>query len=219
MPASIAFLAETEDDAEQFVREYVLDAVDRAPEVDGCEGVAFSLNEAPNPKGEGSVGMTVLGESDAFLENEEPKWREYQDAGVVQEWNVQRRSREQFRAAFGENGGEITERLMPLAERMAAVVYDEFDNLDDLPEAVDTFPEESLNVGGWVVPHHIAYASLDYSAAEEISMHKAGIEEDLKLLAEYEGEETVDEQLDSLLADLEAMREEVKKGRTRFEEG
>lgn len=68
-----------------------------------------------------------------------------------------------------------------------------------------------------MVPHHIGFASLDYSAAEEIQMHKARIEEDLKLIAESEGEDAVDKHLDTLLADLEDMREDLKQGRTRFQ--
>ena len=44
-------------------------------------------------------------------------------------------------------------------------------------------------------------------------MYKAGIEEDLQLTAKFEGENTVDEHLDTLLPDLQEMREEVKHGR------
>lgn len=100
---------------------------------------------------------------------------------------------------------------------MATLVYEEFDSFTNLLAATDAYPDEETNVGWWIVPHHIAYASLDFSAAEEIQMHKAGIEEDLKLISEFEGEDAVDDHLDALLADLEDMRDEVKKGRTRFQ--
>jgi hypothetical protein len=216
MPGTIVFFTKSEDAAEQFAREYVIGAVERAPEIDGCEGLSFSLNEAPNPDG-GSIILGVLGDADVFLNAEKPLWDEHKEAGLIQEWNIDQVPPEQHEEMFGEQGAALTQRLMPLAERMASLVYEEFDSLDDLPAAYDTYPEESTNVGWWVVPHHIAYASLDYSAAEEIQMHKAGIEEDLKLIAEFEGEDAVDPHLDSLLADLEAMREEVKSGRTRFQ--
>lgn len=216
MPAHVIFFTDSEDAAEQLVREYVLDAINRAPEQQGCEGLSFSLNEAPNPDGS-SVGMTVLGDADGFIENEKSTWVEYEEAETVQDWEIEPVPYERFESAFGEQGTELAERLMPLAERMAQQVYDEFDRLEELPEPYDANPGEETNAGWWVVPHHIAYASLDYSAAEEIEMHKAGIEEDLKLLAEFEGEDAVDAHLDSLLADLEAMREDVKDGRVRFE--
>lgn len=45
-----------------------------------------------------------------------------------------------------------------------------------------------------------------------------GIEEDLKLIAEQDGEEAVDSHLDALLSDIEEMREEVKAGRARFKD-
>lgn len=216
MPGTIVFFTESKDAAEQFVREYVIGAVERAPQIGGCEGLSFSLNEASNPDG-GSVILGVLGGADAFLNAEEPLWDDHKEAGLIQEWNIEQVAPEQQEEMFGEQGAALTQRLMPLAERMASLVYEEFDSLDDLPAAYDTYPKESTNVGWWVVPHHIAYASLDYSAAEEIQMHKAGIEEDLKLVAEFEGQDAVDSHLDSLLSDLEDMREEVKSGRTRFQ--
>lgn len=216
VPANVTFLTDSEDTAEQFVREYLLDAVDRAPDADGCDGLAFSLNEPPNPDG-GSIAVTVLGEADAFLDAEESTWEEYKQAGTLQDWEIDQLPQEQFEAMFGEQGAELTARLIPLADRMASLVYEEFDSLENLPAVTDAYPDEETNAGWWVVPHHIAFASLDYSAAEEIQMHKAGIEEDLKIIAEFEGEDAVDEHLDALVADLEDMREDVKQGRTRFQ--
>jgi|AntRauTorcE11898_2_1112593.scaffolds.fasta_scaffold06312_3 hypothetical protein len=216
MPARVSFVTDSEATAEQFVREYLLGAIDRAPEMDGCAGLSFGLNEAPNPD-RGSIVVGVLGDADAFLRAEQPRWEEYEQAGTLEGWDVQQLPPEQYKEIFGEQGVELTTRLMPLAERMATLVYEEFDSLENLPAAADTYPDEETDVGWWVVPHHIAYASLDYSAVEEIQMHKAGIEEDLKLIAEFEGEDAVDEHLDALLADLEEMRDEVKEGRTRFQ--
>lgn len=216
MPARVTFATASEQTAEQFVREYLLEAIDRAPDMDGCDGLAFGLNEAPTSDSS-SVVVTVLGEPDAFLSAEKSRWEEHRQTGVLQDWDIQRLPQERFEAMFGERGAELSARLMPLADRMASLVYEEFDSLENLPAATDAYPDEETNAGWWVVPHHIAFASLDYSAAEEIQMHKAGIEEDLKLIAEFEGEDAVDEHLDALLADLEEMREEVKQGRTRFQ--
>lgn len=209
----MTFLTDSEDAAEEFVRDYLSEAVDRAPEIDGCEGFSFDLNEQQTSNG-GSVRITVFGDADSFLREEEPTWDEYKQAGTIQDWNIDQITHEQFTEIFGKKGGEQTMQLLPLAERMATLVYEEFDKLEDLPATYDT----ESGAGWWIVPHHIAFASLDYSAPEEIEMHTAGIEEDLKLIAESKGEAAVDSQLDSLLADLEAMREEVKAGRTRFQE-
>ena len=216
MPAKVMFQTNNEELTEQFVRDYVVDAIERAADFDGCEGAHFGL--APSNTDENGAAIGVYGNADEFIEHEKPTWDEYEQDGVVQEWNVTHRSQEWVEQSFGKRGAELTERLLPLADRMASIVYEEFDSLDDLPAPHDANPEEDLSAGWWVVPHHIAYASLNYSAAEEIEMHKAGIEEDLKLIAEQEGEGAVDSHLDSLLSDLEEMRDSVKAGRVRFKD-
>ena len=210
------FQTESEELTEQFVRDYVVDAIQRAAKFDGCEGTYFGL--APSNTDENGAAIRVYGDADEFIEHEKPTWDEYEQDGVIQEWNVTHRSQEWVEQSFGKRGADLTERLLPLADRMASIVYEEYDSLDDLPAPHDANPEEDLSVGWWVVPHHIAYASLNYSAGEEIEMHKAGIEEDLKLIAEQDGDEAVDSHLDSLLSDLEEMREPVKAGRARFKD-
>ena len=216
MNAKVIFRTDSDETAENFVREYVVDAIERVPEFDGCEGIHFGL--APSDADESGVAVGIYGNADEFIEHEQPTWEEYERDGILEDWNVNYRSQEWFEEAFGERGAELTERLLPLADRMAALVYQEFDSLNNLPAPHDANPEEDVSAGWWIVPHHIAYASLNYSAAEEIEMHKAGIEEDLKLIAEQEGEEAVDSYLDSLLSDLEEMREDVKAGRVRFKD-
>lgn len=216
MPAKVMFRTDNDEMAEHFVREYVADAVERASEFDGCEGVNFGF--APPNADESGVAVGVYGDADEFIEHEQPAWEEYTRDGTLQDWNINYRSQERFEEIFGERGAELTERLLPLADRMATLVYQEFDSLDNLPAPHDANPEEELSAGWWIVPHHIAYASLNYSAAEEIEMHMAGIEEDLKIIAEQEGEKAVGSHLDSLLSDIEEMREDVKAGRVRFKD-
>lgn len=97
IPARVAFFTDSEETAEQFVREYLLDAIERAPAIDGCDGLGFSLNELPNPDG-GSVTVTVLGEADTFLNAEESTWGEYRQAGTLQDWEVERLPQGQYEA-------------------------------------------------------------------------------------------------------------------------
>jgi len=87
IPAQIQFSIENEAAAERFVREYLLEAVDRASEIEGCAGITFGLNEPPNPDG-GAIGVGVLGEADPFIEQEKSLWEQYRDGGFLTDWEV-----------------------------------------------------------------------------------------------------------------------------------
>ncbi|PSP57636.1 hypothetical protein BRC73_07990 [Halobacteriales archaeon QH_7_66_37] len=59
----------------------------------------------------------------------------------------------------------------------------------------------------------LTFANLGYSAAEEMEMYLFCIEEDLRIFAERNDEETVDAKIDELISSLEDMRGDVKDGR------
>lgn len=212
MPLRILFQTDSEKEAEQFVREYVLDAVDRIPEIESCDNIGFGLNEPPNPDG-GSVMMTVDADADKFVQQEKERWEQAHEMGLITGWETTAFDEVALAEEYGENGAELAPRLGTLAEKMAAHVYDEFDDLDNLPATVDTFPDEHTEIGWWFIPHHLTFASLGYSATEELSVHMAGVEEALRIIAERGGEQKVDTEIDDLIEALEEMRDDVKEGR------
>lgn len=214
MPGRIIFSTRGEGSAEQFVREYVLDVIDRVAQIEGCERVAFGLDRHPNSDG-GRVTLDVFGDAEAFFDHEQEEWEHHQNDGLITGWETSVFDRKAMEAEMGEKGAQLSIRLTALADRMATLVYDEYESLDDLPAALNTYPDEGTQAGWWIVPHHIAFASLDYSATEELAMHRGGIAESLRLLAEREGKDEVDDQIDDLIDALEEMRDDVKQGRNR----
>lgn len=212
MFGNVVFLTETEEDVDQFIREYVLDTIDRVDESGICEGVSFDRDEQLNPDG-ASVALTVVSDFDAFVDREREHWREYRETGVIDDWQTQRLSREQAERRFGEHGVDLARRLIPLGGKMGKLAYEEFDD-EPFPPAEDAYPEEDASpVGWWVVPHHVTVGNLGYSPREELRMHRSTLDEDLRLIAEREGPEAVDDEIDDLVRALETMREDVKEGR------
>jgi hypothetical protein len=215
VPAHVRFLTETEDAAERFVREYGLGAVDRAEEIDGCHGVTFALNEPPNPEG-GAVTFGVMGKVDAFVDNERHRWETHREAGLIEDWETTKIKQEQTEARLGEQGADLApNRLFPLAAKMAKLAYEEFDEEEGFPAPVNAFSEDDghYSVGWGMLPHHLTFANLGYSAAEEMEMYLFCIEEDLRIFAERNDEEIVDAKIDELISSLEDMRGDVKDGR------
>lgn len=217
MPVTyLVFKAPDEDSAERFVREYVLDAIERVNTADGYGELDFALNEPTHPNG-GSVGLSITGDVDRFVDDERQRWEQYEESGLINGWErMPTLDRETASNLMGEMGVELgTRRLRPLVARMGRLAYEEFDRDEGFPAAVDTFPEEDSLMGvGWAyILHHLAFANLGYSATDEIDMHIFGIEEDLRIVAERSGGEAVEEHIDRLITTLNEMREDVKEGR------
>lgn len=202
MAGKIIFSVDGEGSAEQFVREYVLDVIDRVAQIEGCEHVAFGLDRHPNSD-EGRVTLDVFGDAEAFFDHEQKEWERHQNAGLITGWKTSVFDHQAAKVEMGKKGAQLSTRLAALADRMATLVYDEFETLDDLPAALDTYPDEESRVGWWTVPHHIAFVSLDYSATEDLAIHRGGIEESLRLLGERESENEVDDQINGLIDALE----------------
>ena len=208
----VLFLTESEEDVDQFIREYVLDAIDRVDETGVCEGISFDRDEPLNPDGE-SVGLIVASDFDAFVDHEREYWEKYREEGIIDDWRTRPASREQVEERFGENGFDLARRLTSLAGQMGRIAYVEFDD-EPFPPAEDAYPKERGSpVGWWAALHNLTVGNLDYSPREEIRMHRSTLDEDLRIIAEREGPEAVDEEIDDFIDALEDMREDVKEGR------
>ena len=215
MAGSVLFLTENESAVNQFIREYVLGAIERVEDITDCEGISFDRDEQLNPEGD-SVVLIVFGEFDAFVESEQERWEEQQESGLIQDWKTKPLDEEQLEWKFGQRGSELAKRLMPLGGEMAKLAYEQFDK-ESFPDPINSDPNDDgwMPVGWWTVPHHVTVGNLGYSPSEEIEMCLAAIEEDLRIIAEREGEESVDREINGMTEQLEAMREKVKDGRPR----
>lgn len=130
MPARVTVFTGTTVTAEQFVREYLLDSIDRAPYIEGCDGLSFGLNEATNPDTE-SVIVGVLGDADAFLNAEKPTWEEYVQDGTLTDGDVQHLSQGRFETIFGERGAELTALAVVLVVGFDPIYFDRRHILSD----------------------------------------------------------------------------------------
>lgn len=212
MFGNVIFVAETEADIDRFVREYVLDAIDRVEESDICDGISFDRDEELPFEG-ATVVLAVVSDFETVVEHEHEHWERYREQGVIEDWHTKQVSREQGERRFGEQGFELARRLLPLGGQLAKLAYEEFED-EPFPPAEDAYPEEDASpVGWWAVPHHVTVGNLGYSPREEIRMHRSTLDEDLRLIAEREGPEAVDDEIDAFIDALEEMREDVKEGR------
>ena len=149
MPVTyLVFKAPDEDSAERFVREYVLDAIERVNTADGYGGLDFALNEPAHPDG-GSIGLSITGDVDRFVDDEQQRWERYKESGLINGWErMPTLDRETASNLMGERGAELgTHRLRPLVARMGRLAYEEFDRDEGFPAAVDTFPDEDSLMG------------------------------------------------------------------------
>ena len=218
MPGIVQFLMECEADLDRFIAEYVLDAIDRAKEIDGCEGISFDRDEQLNPDGD-SVILNVVGDFEEFAEHERELWEKHCESGLVEHWEASAIDEEDLGWKFGERGADLAKRLLPLGGKMAKLAYEEFDG-EPFPAPVNAYPDDDgcYPAGWYLALHHLTVGNLGYSPSEEIEMCLAAIDEDLRIIAERNGVDEVDNKIDVLIDTLDGMREDVKNGRPRPED-
>jgi hypothetical protein len=210
MPANVLFETPDRAMAETFVEEYVLDLIERVEKMEICDGVMFAVNGGAVPSGS-AVLLAVMSDTDVLVGRERERWESLHDDGVIDGWERSERSEAELKQQYGEQGFELAKRLLPLSAKMSKLAYEEFDD-EEFPAAIDTFPDEdgAYPVGWGLVLHHMAFADLDYTADEEIKMHTKGIEEDLRIIGERDGEQAAQERIDDVIESLESMREKVQ---------
>jgi len=190
---------------ERFVREYVLPAMDRLPDTDGCRDVGFlRYGHAPDADG-GEVRLHLRGDVDAVVERESDRWDELVADGLVEGWTDA--GPEDDGDKFGPRGAETIVRLEFLAGHMSKLFLEEFDGETLAP--VDTCPDEGpVPVGWWSLLHFLANQR-GLSAGAEIDAYREGIRNRLWTVALTEGEDAAEQRIDELVDALDGVREEV----------
>lgn len=200
------------DAVEPFVREYLLDALDRIEGYDEAEHVSFAPGRDPETGDRSVVVLQVRGEPESVLEREESRLAAHRESGLVEDWEQSMATTtEEIEAMQGPRTTALAQTMAGLSAEMARLAYETF---DEFPEAVDTVPDEDAPepVGWWVLVHTLTVQA-NYSLQEELRTYEFGIEHTLRNIAEYEGEAAADDRLDALLASLEETRDRVKEGR------
>lgn len=204
--------AESNAAAEKFVREYVVDAYDRLPEIEGCEGFKYLYQRnLEEPDERRYVLLKIYGDGETIIEQERARWDSYVDKGMLIEWERGETMADgEMAEEFGEEIADLAERLNMLETRFAILALKEF---DDLPAPVDAFPEKDTPpLGWWGVPHTVMYL-LNYDLEDELNVYTYGIEHTLRNFAEFDSPERAEAELDALIDHLEDQREVVTEGR------
>lgn len=222
---SLQFSTGSQENAERFIDEYVLDALDRVPEMDACDLFTFVPSQPASgdrtaglqvPPPDHPIILTIRGETDEIIDAERNRWDSLAEEGVVTEWEEKKSTdSEEMVEELGEQRATLLAHSSNLSAQMAKLAYEEFDDLGTVPAAVETYPDEKSDVApfGWWSVLHTVTVQLNYSLVEELDAYRYGIEHVLRNVAEFEGEDEAEAQLDDLIDALEAMREEVKEGR------
>lgn len=222
---SLQFSTGSQENAERFIHEYVLDAIDRVQNMDACECFTFVPSQSATghrttglqiPPPDYPIVLTIRGETDEIIDAERDLWDSLVQEGVITGWEVKRSiDIGELVDDLGEKRATLVAHTSNLSAKMASLAYQEFDELDTVPAAVETYPDEESDgapFGWWTVLHTVT-VQLNYTLAEELDAYRYGIEHTLRNIAEHEGADVAEDYHDELVLAVEAMREEVKEGR------
>lgn len=126
---------------DEFVREYVLDAIDRTDDWDDCEFITFAPARNPETGDRRSVVVGYAGDPEAVFEREKDRLTVHQEDGVVEGWEKSHEfTREEMAEMMGEQSAPLQNRMAELSGSMAKLAYEAF---EEFPAAVDEFPDEA----------------------------------------------------------------------------
>lgn len=154
-------------------------------------GVILVLNGDPTPE--------------PLLTEEQSHWNDLEPRDVIADWDIQwfdpqyENAREKSIQNFGEVGGDRAYRLRPLASRLTLDVLSEFD--ERLPAVGEDSPDEPVPVGYWAGIHYLMKQQ-GYDWYDEIDACVKAIENRLRSLAQFHGEDVAQQELDTVLNEL-----------------
>ncbi|ELZ14491.1 hypothetical protein C477_20169 [Haloterrigena salina JCM 13891] len=203
--SEIRFKTVGEAENRRLIERYVVDAIDRLPELSCCEYAAFMpvTHEAVDGS---NVWLTVAGDSDALVEHESEAWDALVEADLVSEWDVTEVTEDWYETA-GEQGGELLLQCHDVANQLTTAAFETFDTR---PAPIDTYPNEDSNqpIGWWMVLE-IAAGHQEYSFGERAELFLSGLEHTYEDIAELGSPETAAQHIDEGIRALEALRDDL----------
>lgn len=157
----------------------------------------------------GGVVLVVNGDPDPTpaVDAERDRWPDLEAAGLLDTWEVKGfrpaydNAREKLVENFGPRGGELAYRLRPLASRTTIGLLEAFD--EDLPAVGEPTEDNPLPVGEWALVHFLMKQS-GHDWYGEIDACRRAIRNRLRSLARFHGPAAAREELETVLAELEA---------------
>lgn len=199
----VSLVTEGHEADERVIRQYVIPALDRLNEVDGCNGVRYS-RFGVDPRWEKSeIKLGIYGDYEAVIEAEKERWDELVDDGLIESWS-------RDGAPFTDMPDEVQEflgQLYIVASRMSAEYYREF---DERPDMLDELPDAELSRPvGWRMLLHVLVNQVGYTPDEEIDAYMGSIRGRLAALTEFEDYDYVRDTINDLRKELDDAEEKV----------
>lgn len=162
----------------------------------------------------GGVVLVVNGDPDptAAIDAERRRWEPLREDGLLDSWEVTpwgdgpyQNAREKMRDNFGDRGGDLAFRLRPVIAGTTVELLAEFE--EDLPAVGEPTDDNPTPVGDWVLIHYLLKQN-GHDWYDEVDACRKAIENRLRSLEAFYDTETAREELERVIADLEALRSE-----------
>lgn len=209
----------------EFLREYLTPAWERFQAHEAFDCGWFWRFEGARERGpveledgttveDGGVIVVLNGEPtpEPIFEDERDRWSALEDQGVIDGWESTwfhpeyENAREKARRNFGPVGGDRAYRMRPLASRFSLELLAEFDGR--LPAVGTETADDPVPIGYWALIHFLA-KQYGYGWDEEIDACTKAIENRLRSLSTFHGEDVARERLEDVLGNLEAVDLEI----------
>lgn len=197
------------DTEERLIREYVAPAFERLCEREDVRWPSFTrFGHDPSIEA-GRVVLFVFGDVEAVVEDENARWDELVDDGLVIEWQIE--ENDPGAGTFNEQQ-QLRFRMRSAASRMS---LDFFDAFEELPEGVSKTEGGELSFGWDFCLHHLIN-QLGYQTTggeKEIDLLFQPLTDQIHALAMSRDVETADEKIEELTGELGTLSAELYRRR------
>lgn len=158
---SIEFSTRSQENAERFLTEYVLEALDRVQDMEACDCFTFVPDQSATgdrttglqvPPPDHRIVLTIRRKTDEVIDAEQDRWNSLVEDGVVTEWEIKRSTDvDEIVDELGEKRARLLAHSSNLSAQMAKRAYKEFEEFGNVPAAVETYPDADSDEApfGW----------------------------------------------------------------------
>lgn len=209
----------------QFLQAYMPDAWDRFDAHDAVDRAWFwrfgqtsqhdpvTLEDGTVVE-DGGVILVVNGDPDPTpaIEAEREHWERLESEGLLDTFETKgfrpayENARQKMVENFGERGGDLCYDLRPLAARTTVAHLETLE--EGIPAVGERTADNPAGIGDWVLIHFLLKQS-GHDWYEEIDACRRAIRNRLRSLAQFHGPEAAREELDTVIEELEGMRDDL----------
>lgn len=203
--SEIRFKTDGRQSNRKLIDRYVLDAVERLPQLECCDHVAFMPFTHETVNG-GNVWLTVAGDQEAIIDHEAERWNSLVEEDLVSEWDVTEVT-DNWYEITGDHS-ELLFRLHSVANQTTKAAFEQF---DEPPAPVEPYPdEESDHSVGWATMLHVITTHQEYSLEETLDVFLSGIWQTCEDIEKFESPNQVAAHLEECIQRLETLRADLQ---------